>query len=166
MSAVPETGVLRFRPMREEDLDAVQGNESHSYTHPWTPGIFRDCLHSGYSCWVIEAGGEIIGHGVLSVAVGETHILNICVAPEWQGCGHGRRFLEHLLEIAQGHGALMAFLEVRPSNAAALKLYESMGFSEVGRRRDYYPARGGREDAIVMAAGLDATGGMTGAMLD
>ena len=166
MSAVRETGALQFRPMREEDLDTVQSNESRAYTHPWTPGIFCDCLHSGYSCWLVEVEDCIIGHGVLSVAVGETHILNICIAPEWQGRGYGRRFLQHLLEIAQGHGALMAFLEVRPSNAAALKLYESMGFSEVGRRRDYYPAHGGREDAIVMAAGLDATGGMAGAMLD
>jgi len=160
MSAQPEIGPTRFRPMREEDLEAVQVNESLAYSHPWTPGIFRDCLHSGYSCWVIEAGGMIIGHGVMSVAVGETHILNVCVAPEWQGRGFGRGFLEHLLTIAREHGALMAFLEVRPSNEAALKLYESTGFSEVGRRRDYYPAHGGREDAIVMALGLDVTGGL------
>ena len=158
MSAVRETDVIRFRPMREEDLDTVHTNESLAYSHPWTQGIFRDCLHSGYSCWVVEAGGMIIGHGVLSVAVGETHVLNICIAPEWQGRGFGRRFLEHLLVIAREHGALMAFLEVRPSNAAAIKLYESMGFSEVGRRRDYYPAHGGREDAIVMAQGLDTEG--------
>ena len=155
MSAVREPGLLQFRPMREVDLDAVHTNETLSYSHPWTAGIFRDCLHSGYSCWVMEAGSMIIGHGVLSVAVGETHVLNICVAPEWQGKGFGRRFLEHLLAIAREHGALMAFLEVRPSNESAIRLYESMGFSEVGRRRDYYPAHNGREDAIVMALGLD-----------
>lgn len=158
MSAVPQSGVARFRPMREQDLAAVQANEQLSYTHPWTPGIFRDCLHSGYSCWVVEAGGMIIGHGVVSAAVGETHILNICIAPEWQGRGFGRRFLHHLLDVSREYGALMAFLEVRPSNANAIRLYESMGFSEVGRRRDYYPASGSRvrEDAIVMALGLES----------
>lgn len=155
MSAVPESRPLRFRPMREEDLAAVNANEQLSYSHPWTPGIFRDCLGNGYSCWVVETDDVIVGHAVMSVAVGETHILNICIAPEWQGHGFGRRFLLHLLDIAREHGALMAFLEVRPSNDVAIRLYESIGFSEVGRRRDYYPARYGREDAIVMALGLD-----------
>ena len=155
MSAVAETELLRFRPMREEDLGAVQVNEAAAYSHPWTPGIFRDCLGSGYSCWVAEAAGTIVGHGIMSVAVGETHILNICVSPDWQGRGVGRRFLQHLLDVSRGYGALMAFLEVRPSNGAAVNLYESIGFSEVGRRRNYYPAREGREDAIVMAMGLD-----------
>lgn len=159
MSALPETGLAQFRPMREEDLDVVNVNESLSYSHPWTVGIFRDCLHSGYSCWVAEVGGMIIGHAVMTVAVGESHILNVCVAPEWQGRGFGRHFLEHLLSIAREHRALTAFLEVRPSNDAALSLYESIGFSEVGRRRDYYPAHGGREDAIVMALGLDTLPG-------
>lgn len=160
MSALPEKGIARFRPMREEDVPAVHDNERRAYSHPWTQGIFRDCLHSGYSCWIVEAGGGIVGHGVVSVAVGETHILNICIAPEWQGHGFGRQLLQHLLDVSRGHGALMAFLEVRPSNVTAIRLYESAGFGEVGRRRDYYPggAGGGREDAIVMALGLDDGG--------
>lgn len=165
MSAVRAAGPeieARFRPMREEDLDTVLENERRAYTHPWTPGIFQDCLHAGYNCWVVETEGRIVGHGFMSVAVGETHILNICIAPEWQGRGLGRRFLRHLLGLSREYGALMAFLEVRPSNLAAIRLYESMGFSEVGRRHDYYPsqtasmrAHGGREDAIVMALGLE-----------
>lgn len=155
MSAQPKTGAVQFRPMREEDLDIVTFNEKSAYSHPWAPGIFRDCLHTGYNCWVVEADGGIIGHGVVSVAVGETHILNVCIAPEWQGRGLGRSFLRHLLTLAREYGALMAFLEVRPSNGTAIKLYESLGFSEVGRRRAYYPANNGREDAIVMALGLD-----------
>lgn len=155
MSAVAETELLHFRPMREEDLGAVQANEAGAYSHPWTQGIFRDCLGNGYSCWVIEVGATIAGHGIMSVAVGETHVLNICVAREWQGRGLGRRFLRHLLDVSRDYGAVMAFLEVRPSNAVAVGLYESIGFSEVGRRRDYYPASQGREDAIVMALGLD-----------
>ncbi|HLU61849.1 MAG TPA: ribosomal protein S18-alanine N-acetyltransferase [Gammaproteobacteria bacterium] len=154
MSAVPDAR-LRFRPMNDADVPAVMANERAAYTHPWSEGIFRDCLHSGYSCWVVETDSGVVGHGVMSVAVGETHILNICIAPSRQGRGYGRALLRHLLDLSREYGALMAFLEVRPSNTAAVRLYESIGFSEVGRRRNYYPAGTGREDAIVMALGLD-----------
>ena len=147
-----------FRPMREEDLDHVMLTESRAYQSPWTRGIFRDCLRASYSCWVMEVEGAIRGHGVLSVAVGETHILNVCIDPELQGQGYGRSLLLHLLELSTDYGAKMALLEVRPSNQAAVRLYESVGFSEVGRRKDYYPGGPdggpGREDALVMALGL------------
>lgn len=155
MSALPEAARIRFRPMNDADIDSVMKNERAAYSHPWSEGIFRDCMHSGYSCWVAEADSGVVGHGVMSVAIGETHILNICVGPESQGRGYGRALLRHLLELSRDYGALMAFLEVRPSNLAAVNLYESLGFSEVGRRRNYYPAGTGREDAIVMALGLD-----------
>lgn len=156
MSAVRDLPVpALFRPMREDDLDAVLQNEARSYSHPWTPAIFRDCLRAGYSCWLVGVGNDIIGHAVLSIAVGETHILNICVVPEWQGKGVGREFMHHLLALSRDYGARTAFLEVRQSNGVAIRLYESLGFSEVGQRPDYYPAIGGREDAIVMALELE-----------
>src|SRR5690606_9412446 len=78
VSALPEAGGVRFRPMSEADLEAVMQNERASYSHPWSEGIFRDCMHSGYNCWVAETQASVVGHGVMSVAVGETHILNIC----------------------------------------------------------------------------------------
>lgn len=155
MSAVRESLPMQFRPMREEDLGAVLTIETRAYTHPWTPGIFRDCLRAGYSCWVLEVDDCLAGYGIISVAVGETHILNICIDPELHGRGLGRQMMEHLLKTARGHGAKLALLEVRPSNVHAIRLYESMGFSEVGQRKAYYPAHGGREDAIVMALGMD-----------
>lgn len=162
MSAQPDLSP-RFRPMREEDLDAVMHNETRAYTSPWTLGIFRDCLRVGYNCWLLEIDGDIRGHGVMSVAVGETHILNICVDPDLQGRGLGRMLLQHLLDLSVEYGARVALLEVRPSNVAAIALYESMGFSEVGQRKNYYPngsssgsGSGEREDAIVMALGLSA----------
>lgn len=159
MVAVPESALASFRPMRDQDLPAVMETERAAYLHPWTEGIFRDCLRAGYNCWVVEQGGHLIGHGVMSVAVGETHILNICIHPDVQGRGLGRRFMEHLLMLARGYGARMALLEVRPSNTAAVALYESMDFSEVGRRRNYYPGHGAgqgdSEDALVMALGLE-----------
>lgn len=140
--------------MREGDLDAVLAIERRAYAFPWTGGIFRDCLRAGYPAWVLEQDGAIIGYGVLSVAADEAHVLNLCTAPEHQGKGHGRRLLRALTRHARGRGARRLFLEVRPSNPQALALYHDEGFNEIGRRPRYYPARGGREDAIVMAKEL------------
>ncbi len=144
-------GEYCFRAMTPEDLDSVMEVEVRSYTHPWTKGILAGCLKPGNSCWVIENGVRLIGHGVLTSAAGEAHILNITVSPETQGQGVGRRFLQHFLDIAQGVKAETLFLEVRPSNIAAVTLYESVGFNEIGRRKNYYPAVNGKEDALIMA---------------
>ena len=151
---VPGAPLPGLRPMREADLDAVMEVERHAYPFPWTRGIFRDCLRAGYPAWVLERDGAIIGYAVLSIAAGEAHILNLCVDPGIQREGHGRRLLRALLQVARGHRAERVFLEVRPSNDAAIALYDSEGFNEIGRRPRYYPAIGGREDAIVMALEL------------
>ena len=143
-----------LRPMREADLDAVMLVEERAYPYPWTRGIFRDCLRAGYPMWLLEQQGVIVGYGVLSIAAGEAHVLNLCTAPGHEGQGLGRRMLQALLRIARGHGAQRVFLEVRPSNPRAIALYERNGFNEIGRRPRYYPAHDGREDAIVMAMEL------------
>lgn len=144
-----------MRPMRIEDLDAVMVVERRAYPFPWSIGIFRDCLFAGYPAWVLLEGGAFIGHGVLSVAADEAHVLNVCVDPARQGRGHGRILLRALVDAARGRGASRVFLEVRPSNPAAIALYEDEGFNEIGRRPRYYPAaNNGREDAIVMAMEL------------
>jgi ribosomal-protein-alanine N-acetyltransferase len=143
-----------LRPMREADLDAVMAIERRAYPFPWTHGIFRDCLRADYPAWVLHDGGCIIGYGVLSVAAGEAHVLNVCIDPQCQGHGHGRWLLRSLVRIARGHGAQRLFLEVRPSNPQAIALYFDEGFNEIGRRPRYYPAHAGREDAIVMAIEL------------
>jgi ribosomal-protein-alanine N-acetyltransferase len=143
-----------LRPMREADVDIVMEIERRAYPFPWTHGIFRDCLRADYPAWVLHDGGCIIGYGVLSVAAGEAHVLNVCVDPRRQGHGHGRRLLRSLVRIARGHGAQRVFLEVRPSNPQAIALYFDEGFNEIGRRPRYYPAHAGREDAIVMAMEL------------
>lgn len=154
MSAVTHHAVPRLRPMHEDDVPGVMLVELLNYPFPWTEGIMRDCLRARYSCWVYEAGDSVIGYGVLSVGAGEAHILNISVHPQYQGCGLGRELMVHLLELARSHGADTAFLEVRPSNRAAVHLYESLGFNQAGLRRDYYPAARGREDALIMALAL------------
>jgi len=97
--------------------------------------------------------GKILAYGLVAIAVGEAHILNISVDPSEQGQGIGRRLLQYLIDTAQGR-AETVFLEVRPSNAIAIALYEDMGFNEIGIRKDYYPAENGREDAIMLALQL------------
>lgn len=147
-----------LRPMREDDLDAVMAIELRAYPFPWSRGIFRDCLRAGYPAWVLQReDDELIGYGVLSIAADEAHVLNLCTAFQVQGRGHGRRLLLALLRVARSRGVQRVFLEVRPSNGAAIALYASEGFSEIGRRPRYYPAHAGREDAVVMALELVAS---------
>lgn len=141
-----------FRAMTMNDLTAVLRNETRSYQFPWTAGIFADCIASADNeCWVVERDDGVIGHGVLSHGAGEAHLLNVCVVRDRQGQGCGRRLAEHLLARARARNAAVVYLEVRPSNRVALALYASLGFREVGRRRDYYPAANGNEEACVMA---------------
>jgi ribosomal-protein-alanine N-acetyltransferase len=141
--------------MQAEDLPQVMVIEETVYPYPWTLGIFQDCLRVGYCCWVLNLDEQVIGYGVMSVVVDESHILNICVDPRWQGKGLGMKLLRRLLKIAHQHGAETAFLEVRVGNKTAIGLYEKLGFIEVGQRRGYYPDRNQtREDAIVMSLEL------------
>ena len=134
---------ISFRPMTEADIDTVVKIEYAAFSHPWTRGIFLDSLKS-YDCWLMFEGNQQVGHGVI----------NVPVKPESQGRGLGLRLLEYLMQRAMQLKAGECFLEVRASNQSAYRLYERYGFNEVGRRRDYYPAVGGREDALVMACTL------------
>ncbi|MGA9852654.1 MAG: ribosomal protein S18-alanine N-acetyltransferase [Gammaproteobacteria bacterium] len=143
-----------YRPMREEDVRAVMEIEKRAYQFHWTEGIFRDCLRVGYGCWIMELGDGIGGYGILSLVVGEAHLLNVCVAPEWQRQGYGRLLLEHFIELARERGAYQMLLEVRPSNKSALRLYRTRGFEEVGLRKNYYPGTHSREDAIILSLPL------------
>ena len=149
---------LRFVPMTRRDVPLVGTIERRNYEFPWSDGIFRDCLKAGYTCDLVRLHDDTIGYGILQVAAGEAHVLNLCVDAVGQGRGVARLLLEHLMETSVRLGADTVFLEVRPSNPKAQALYASAGFNEVGRRRDYYDARGGREDAIVMARSLVAGG--------
>ncbi len=151
MSAILKEPALEIRPLQDEDLQQVIEIERQSYPHPWTQIIFGDCLQAGYSCWVCGRRGIIEAYGILSVAVGESHLLNICVRPESRQQGIGRKMLRHLVSVARRHEAEVIFLEVRISNTTARALYEDEGFNELGNRRDYYPAGDSREDALILA---------------
>jgi ribosomal-protein-alanine N-acetyltransferase len=147
LDAAPE---IRIRPMTEADVSEVFAVERASYQFPWSEGIFRDCLRVGYVCRVLTLESQVIGYGVMSVGAGEAHILNLCVADAYRCRGLGRRMLGYLLERGVTAGMSEAFLEVRPSNTAAIRLYQAIGFEQVGMRRGYYQAAGGREDAAVL----------------
>ena len=142
--------------MRESDLETVADNEVAAYPHPWSYGIFEDCLQFCYPSWVAEnPRKEVVGHAIMTLAVGEAHILNVCAHPHYQGMGLGRRLLDTLIDHAVGEAARRMFLEVRVSNQAARALYRSAGFTEVGVRKAYYPDGPGREDAVVLSLNLD-----------
>ncbi len=152
------SAVLKHQPrlaaMRESDLEEVLAIESAVYSHPWTHGNFADSLRAGYACRTWRSGGELIGYFVLMVAVGEGHLLNLSVAAAYQRGGHGSELLREAMQLARSLGAQHLFLEVRPSNGGAKALYERFGFRQVAVRRGYYPAHGGREDALVLTLEL------------
>ena len=149
---------LIHRSMVLADLSDILVIENVAHANPWTEKAFVDCIAAaakGYVCQVVLNDKQIVGYVMLSVAVGEAHLLNITIAPEHQGLGLGRRWLNWVVGWAAGQKAQTMFLEVRAGNLVALALYESAGFNRIGLRRDYYPSLLGREDAIVM--GLDLT---------
>jgi [ribosomal protein S18]-alanine N-acetyltransferase len=139
-----------IRPMRALDVTGVVAIEHASYQFPWSEGIFRDCLRVGYLCRVVTVAQALMGYAVMSSGAGEAHILNVCVGESFRCRGLGRRLLLALIEGAQAAGVREALLEVRPSNTAAIRLYLSMGFVQLGVRRGYYQAAVGREDATVL----------------
>ena len=147
--------VTGFRPMTNEDVPRVIEIEQSVYSAPWTVGIFKDCIGVGYNCYVYEIDGIIQAYGLISIAANEAHILNICVSPDAQAKGNGRKMLYKLIDTAEEKGVDSIFLEVRESNLVAINLYEQEGFNRIGLRKDYYPSEGGREDALVFAKALN-----------
>ena len=139
-----------FAPMSELDLEWVAAQDRLLYPFPWSVMSFADSMRAGYGCWMMFDGAEPVGYAVLMMVLDEAHILNISVVSSRQSCGFGRRLLDHLGRVAREAGARQLFLEVRPSNAPALALYQRAGFETIGRRKGYYPAAEGREDALIM----------------
>lgn len=149
-----------IRPMTVADLALVTEIESRAYSHPWELGVFRDCLRAGYYAQVLTQDRLIRGYSIVSVAAGEAHLLNLCIDPLAHRRGYGRLLLDHLLDVVRRTNAGVLFLEVRPSNRAAITLYRTYGFERIGVRKGYYPALSGREDAHVYAHWLDVEPGL------
>jgi [ribosomal protein S18]-alanine N-acetyltransferase len=155
MSAVFKSVEAQFQPLTEERLDEIVAIERLAYDHPWTRGNFSDSLRSGYEAQLLGAGEAVLGYFVAMKGVDEVHLLNITVAPAYQGQGWGRVMLDALALWARGQGAQWLWLEVRESNVRAMRIYEHHGYRRVGERKGYYPARHGpREDAVVMSLKL------------
>jgi ribosomal-protein-alanine N-acetyltransferase len=148
--------------MAEGDVSTVVDIERASYSFPWSEGIFRDCLRVGYVCQVALQTGTVIGYGIVSTGAGEAHILNLCVCAELRCRGIGSLLLEDLLQCAAATAVETAYLEVRPSNTAAIRLYQSFQFQHIGTRRGYYQAPDGREDAAVFKLALRSRRARTG----
>ncbi len=151
MNAVLKQPELNLRPMAETDISDVLQIEHAAYAFPWNRNIFRGCLRENYCCRVVELDGGIAGYAIMSTGVDEAHLLNLCVDPGYHRTGLGDVLLNTMLDYARKQEAVTTFLEVRPSNKAARRFYEKRGFVEVGLRSNYYPAKFGREDAIIMA---------------
>ena len=149
MDAVSEEQV-ELRPMQPADLDAVLAIEYRVCAFPWSRANFADSMASSYSCWVCRVDQQLAGYFVLMLAVDEAHLLTIAIAESHQRCGLGARLLRQAMSVGRAGGATTLLLEVRPSNAKALAMYRHFGFAQIGVRRGYYPAEGGREDALVL----------------
>lgn len=143
-----------MRSMTPADVDAVHGIELAVQAYPWTPGNFIDALNHGYVCCVDEESGVIQAYAILMPAVDEAELLTIGVAAAQQRRGVGRRMLNEMLQKAWARNMKRVFLEVRPSNVAAIALYRCAGFSVIGVRHGYYQNANGSEDALVMACDL------------
>jgi len=141
--------------MQPEMIEQVLAIEQQVAAFPWTRGHFVDCLKAGYSGWVLLQGTQIAGFAVLMMVVDEAHLLNIGIDESFQRRGLGSQLLTQVVERARQAGGLSLLLEVRPSNAKALALYRRFGFAEIGRRKGYYPAHLGREDALVLRRSLE-----------
>jgi len=137
--------------MSSHDVAAVLRIEQRVYEFPWTHGNFIDSLAAGYLAELLQdAEGGVLAYFVALPGVDELHLLNLSVAPEQQRQGHARTLLDRLEALCRARGLPRLWLEVRESNLRAIGLYTLRGFAAVGQRRNYYPAAGGREHAVLM----------------
>lgn len=152
VSSLSECQMLRS--LSKLDLPQVLNIEILTQIAPWSAETFERCLEAGFRGWVIEQNERILGFIIVSFQSGESHILNLCVHPDYQCKGHGQQLIEEALFRAKAQKMSTAFLEVRRSNYKAIALYEKMGFVQIGERKQYYPALNGREDALMFAKDL------------
>jgi [ribosomal protein S18]-alanine N-acetyltransferase len=143
-------------PMAVQLLDAVMGIEARAYSFPWSRANFVDSIAAGHLTHCLVAlDGELLAYQVAMAGFEEWHLLNVTVSPEHQGRGLATQLLHLLIAHGGGTGAQWLWLEVRPSNVRARRLYAHLGFEQVGVRKGYYPdAHGQREDALVLRLAL------------
>jgi len=145
---------VTIRLVNDQDLPAINAIEQACYPDPWSEGIMRDCLQMDYPFLIIEMDSNILGYIIFAIAADECHILNLAIMPEYQGQGLASQLLMAVINFARENDLTTLFLEVRLSNHPARGLYEKLGFQQVGKRKAYYPADNGREDAIILRLDL------------
>ncbi len=147
---------MQARTMQQQDIAEAVSIERSATAFPWTVKNFEDSMRSGHQAWVFsDKTDEIIGFALVHKLVDEAHLLNICVKPSEQRQGFGRKILSYVVNFANSISAELIVLEVRSSNRRAQHLYLQAGFNEISIRKDYYPAKVGREDAILMGLELN-----------
>jgi len=139
---------VSLRAMTRSDIPSVIQIEENSYSHPWTVGIFQDCIKTGYASWVLVKENEIIGYLILSTGANEAHLLNVCIASQYRRQGIAKKVLKQVIEVLTEKNFSVLFLEVRQSNHSAIRLYQALGFERIGLRKDYYQSDDGREHAL------------------
>ena len=139
-----------IREMQPDDLDQVIAIEREVFLFPWSRMNFADSLTAKYYCRVLAKNELVFGYGVMITAADESHILTVGIAGKWQKKGWGQKLLKHFIQQASRQSSRTMILDVRESNTGAINLYKQLGFLPIGKRKGYYPAMCGREDAIVM----------------
>ena len=142
-------GRLTFRAMTTEDADAVAEIEEKSFAMPWKRDDFWREAQNELATYIVgELDGKIVAYAGAWVSFNQAEVMSVAVEPELRGQGIGTILFGELIQAVKARGATAITLEVRPSNAAAIKLYQSFGLRSVGRRRGYYLDSG--EDALIM----------------
>lgn len=140
-----------FSTFDESAVDNIYAIEQAAQSHPMSKKVMLSCLSKRYFNATLSIDGQIAGFYIGELVLDESSLIEICIHPEFQGKGLGRTLLAHYVKTATDKGAMSCWLEVRESNIAAHKLYQSMDFNEVDRRINYYPTATGKEDAIIMS---------------
>ena len=135
-------------------LDSVLEIERESNPYPWTARNFSDCIEKGYYSMVLEDNERLVGFAIMAISSEESHLLNIGVNKDFRRSGFGEQILKKIIIAAETMGSKKIILEVRVSNKIAYRLYEKLGFHEIGERKKYYRLPEGREDAYVMSKTL------------
>ena len=155
-SVTPEnTNKFVFREISLGDLDGIVQIERAVNPFPWGEEALRDTIASSGHHLMSLREGRAVGFLLSSFVLDEAQLLLIGVSHDWQGVGVGGQLLKELINRSLDQGHKLIYLEVRSGNERAIRLYRSLGFIDIGVRRDYYPGLVGREDAIVMSLQLD-----------
>jgi len=145
---------LEYKYLDYSQISSLLEIEEESNPYPWTELNFKDCLERGYYSLALEEEGLFVGFAIMAISTEESHLLNIGIKKEKRRLGLGEKLLKKMIIAAEVMGSKKIILEVRITNKSAYKLYEKLGFEEIGTRQNYYRLPEGREDAFVMSKSL------------